>query len=192
MFLRSVQGKYPSADTSTHLAKGRLPAVVKAVAGSVRRGTRILDYGCGRLETMLAMWEHFSKQGATYLPYDPFWGWGHTSAMGGSFNTPTFKQLATGPVDIVLCSNVINVIRDEDIRMGVLENIQSVLAPQGGKAFFTVYEGSAADRKKGPRETKPGCWQNFWPRRAYYPEIQSTFSVRPKEIGPVFYVEVGK
>ena len=44
-----------------------------------------------------------------------------------------------GGADTVTCSNVLNVIKEHDIRMRVLRNIRDLMKPSG-TAYITVYE----------------------------------------------------
>ena len=90
---------------------------------------RVLDYGCGRGDDMVA----FDIEG-----YDPYY-W--PDSPTGTFNTIT-------------CNYVLNVLRYKKERQAVLDIIRSKLTPRG-KAYITVRN----DRRNLNGRTSRGTWQ---------------------------------
>lgn len=138
--------------TSAGTALHQLPmlhkstVVKKCVADFISGGICpiILDYGAGR-SADLAL-PHFSSMGAEYVAYDPY-------------NIPESEYtLNRRYYDIILCSNVLNVINDID---EIRRTIRAIIChlPHGGKAFFKVYEGNGscigAETTKGYQQNKP-------------------------------------
>lgn len=117
----------------------------------------VLDIGCGRYTDHI---EHFlATKGFIYKGYDPFW----------KSEEENKKCLALKPF-IVICSNVLNVIKDKE----VYRNIQSLARSfhyrdkfyreQPSFFFITVYEG---DRSYIGQITKKDCYQRNLPLNAY-------------------------
>lgn len=134
---------YESANTSINSKK--LPAIYNKINwGLVQILSphvffKVLDYGCGRYQNHLK--EFINSKGGIFYGYDPFWN-------------PDFENddaLNCHP-DIVICSNVLNVIKEDKIVMDINKKIRSFGVPY----FIKIYEG---DKSNIGRETKKGCWQ---------------------------------
>lgn len=142
-----------SKETALH----QLPALHKSkpVLNHVKSLTEsgefpfILDYGAGKSADLAA--PYFTSLNAVYLPYDPF-------NLSGSEKNLKFHRY-----DIVLCSNVLNVINCDKAMKYVITNVYGHLA-KGGKAFFKVYEGNGSG--KGGVTTKG--YQRNAPTDFYY------------------------
>lgn len=115
-----AEQKYTSAGTSINSKK--LPAIYNKVRFPT--GSRILDYGCGRFIDHIK--EKVESQGCTYYPYDPY-------------NLPENK-LPNEMFDYAICSNVLNVIAEDNIVRDVIKTVVS----HSQKAYFTVYEGDGS------------------------------------------------
>ncbi len=84
--------------------------------------------------------------------------------------------------DVVLLSNVLNVVREQSVRRRILEQAKELLADQG-QLIITVFEGSllASEKSLGLKRaemkeilTRDG-WQNRWKTKAYLNEVAEVF-----------------
>ena len=155
--LSHPEQEYDSANTSINSKK--LPAIYNMV--SFHPNQIVLDFGGGKFDNAV---EYLASQNVTLLVYDPY-------NRSNEHNNQVLRTLKTnGGADVTLCSNVLNVIKELDARLAVLNNIQKLTKP-GGDIYITVYEGSGK-RNEGP--TKSGYQLN---RKTadYLEEIQSVF-----------------
>ena len=67
------------------------------------------------------------------------------------------------PVDVI-CSNVLNVIDDDDEIQKIARHIEQITTASGGRAFITVYEGNRSGIGK---QTGPDQFQRNAPLRSY-------------------------
>ena len=137
--LDAPEQKYSSAATSINSSK--LPAVFNLV--DFEEGTLNLDYGGGRFDNVA---EALAERGVTNLVFDPF----NRTKEHNDLVIKTIKQ--NGGADTITCSNVLNVIAEQGVRLSVISNIKKLLKPSG-IAYFTVYEGNGtgvgAESSKG-------------------------------------------
>lgn len=125
--LKMSNQKYSSANTSINKAK--LPALFKKI--HFQPGTLNLDYGGGKYDNVTVYLAKKSVKNVTYDKYN------RTDAE----NENAFMIVErNGGADTVTCSNVLNVIREKEERLNVLQNIKASLK-QGGRAYITVYSG---------------------------------------------------
>lgn len=145
---------YTSKGTSINREK--LPAVYGKASFPSRM---VMDYGCGKYIDHIR--NHVNRQGKTYLPYDPY-------------NQPDDRNAATAtivcnamvrqvPVDVV-CSNVLNVIDDDDTVRKIAHHIEQIVIASGGTGYVTVYEGNRSGTGK---QTGPDQYQRNEPLRSY-------------------------
>ncbi len=136
--------EYTSANTSINSSK--LPAIFRLV--KFTPDTINLDYGGGKFDNAA---EYLKNKGnVTNLVYDPF-------NRSREHNSAVIKQIrANGGADSATLSNVLNVIKEPEIRLEVLNNIKSLLKP-GATLYITVYEGTG---KGDSGETKAGYQLN--------------------------------
>lgn len=152
-----VDQEYDSRDTSINSTK--LPAIYKLV--NFTPGDLVLDYGGGKFDNAV---EEMAKNDVTVLVYDPY-------NRSQQHNREVIKQIrSNGGSDISLCSNVLNVIKEPEARLNVLQNIAKLTRP-GGKVYITVYEGSG---KGNEGATKSGYQLNR-KTSGYLEEIQQVF-----------------
>lgn len=151
--------EYTSAATSINSSK--LPAIFKMV--KFNPGTINLDYGGGKFDNATQYLQ--DEYDVTNLVYDPY-------NRSSDHNSEVLSIVRNnGGADTITCSNVLNVIKEPEARMAVLRNCKNYLK-NGGKAYFTVYEGSA-DGAEGP--TKAGYQLNK-KTADYVEEIEKVFS----------------
>lgn len=103
----------------------------------------VLDYGCGRHTEHIE--QFLNAQGFSYYGYDPYW-------------LPN-KSLPA-KCDVVICSNVLNVIDSYLVQSQIQQKIRSYQVP----FFIKVYEG---DRSTIGRKTKDDCYQCNQPTDYY-------------------------
>lgn len=150
--------EYDSADTSINSSKA--PSVFKLVK-SWEPGTINLDYGGGKFDTGT---DYLSQYDVINLVYDPY---NRTS----DHNREVLKLIReNGGADTVTCSNVLNVIKEPEVRANVISNIKKLLK-SNGTAYFTVYIG---DKSGEGKVTKSGYQLNR-DTKDYIPEIEEVF-----------------
>ena len=135
-----------SAATSINVAK--LPAAYNKLkkAGIFTKGMKMVDIGGGKFDNAVDM---LKGEGVDLKVYDPF----NRSAQ---HNKEVAKAVQGGQVDAAISNNVLNVIKEKENQLLVVE--QAFDAVKGnGKAYFSVYEGSKSGVGK---ETKAGFQHN--------------------------------
>lgn len=158
MDLETGPQEYTSERTSVNVNK--VPAVFRLVS-NWHPNTINIDYGGGRADTAA---DYLSQYDATNLVYDPY-------NRTAEHNKEVIKLVREhGGADTATCSNVLNVIKEPEVRKNVLENIKKLVKPSG-TIYITVYEGSGKG-DEGP--TKSGYQLN---RKTadYLEEIQQVF-----------------
>ena len=155
--IKEIGQEFTSENTSINSKK--LPAVFNMV--SFNPGTVNLDYGGGKADTAV---EYLKQYDVINLVYDPF-------NRSAEHNQEVIRIIREhGGADTATCSNVLNVIKEPEVRLNVLKNI-SKLVKSGGTVYITVYEGKG-NSAEGP--TKSGYQLN---RKTadYLEEIQEVF-----------------
>ena len=140
-----MKQNYSSMDTSINSRKA--PAIYNKLnkLGLMNNAT-IIDYGCGKYTSLLR--ETAMKMGAKEIKFfDPF-------------NIPELENFETkvfalyNDVDIVIMSNVINVIdTDSSVEEAV---INALSLSKYNTVYITVYQGNKSGLGK---QTKPDCYQ---------------------------------
>ena len=156
--VEDTEQEYTSANTSINSSK--LPAIFKLV--NLQSGTINLDFGGGRFDNAS---EYLSTKDVTNLIYDPY----NRSSEHNKNVLDTIRK--NNGADTATCSNVLNVIKEENARHTVIQNIYNLLK-SNGTAYFTVYEGTG---KGDEGSTKSGYQLN---RKTvdYVDEIKEVFS----------------
>lgn len=146
-----------SKNTDINGRQGKLPRPFSLFEFSP--GQTVFDYGCGR-ETELVR-SKVEEQGAIYIPYDKY----HESA--GSL-----EDLEKG-VDVVVCSNVLNVIDDDETILVIIKRICN----NCHKAIFKVYEKNGDSKGN---ESGNDQWQTNYPL-SWYTEKMIQLGFIPRE-----------
>lgn len=150
--------EYTSANTSINSSK--LPAIFKLVR--FKPNSINLDYGGGKFDNAT---EFLKEQGVTNLIYDPF-------NRSSEHNNNVLQILAdNNGADTATLSNVLNVIKEESVRLEVLENIKKLLKPDG-TLYVTVYEGTGLSNAS---PTKSGYQLNR-KTKDYIDEVKTVFT----------------
>lgn len=118
---------------ATSINRKKLPAVYSKAELNARN---VFDYGCGSYVEHIR--QYVESLGKRYFPYDPY----NQPPMDNAETDELVTMLLDNgvPVDVV-CSNVLNVIDDEDEIRYITDGISNVVRKGGGTAYFTVYEG---------------------------------------------------
>ena len=167
--LKQGEQEFSSKDTAVNGKQGNTPAVFKAVRDKIgwQSGTINLDYGGVTEDADAVADTFFEPLGVTNVIYDKF---NQTS----EHNQAVIRFLRSqGGADTATLSNVLNVIKEIHIRREVLEDVYSLLKPNG-VLYAYVHEGSKADQEQGARQTTKG-WQNFRKTGDYLDEIHEVF-----------------
>lgn len=127
---------------NTSINSNKIPTGCQWVVKNCLPGQKVLDYGCGKYYNSQ---KFFESNGFEYYGYDPY----------NRTEQENHIAMANTPCGIVICSNVLNVIPDEDIIRDVIRNCLNAVCYKG-IAVFTVYEGN---RSGVGRMTKADCWQ---------------------------------
>lgn len=156
--LETSEQEFSSKDTSINSSK--LPAIYKLV--NFPKGSVVLDFGGGRYDNGVEYLNSIGCEGYVYDPYN------RTS----EHNSAVVKAIrSNGGADIVLNSNVLNVIKEAAARRTVLKNIKKLVKPSG-KVYITVYEGNGSGQGK---QSKADSFQLNRKTADYLEEIQEVF-----------------
>lgn len=155
--IKEIDQEFTSENTSINSTK--LPAVFKMI--SFEPGTVNLDFGGGRFDNVA---DYLTQYDVINLVYDPY----NRTKEHNQEVVSTLKK--AGGADSATCSNVLNVIKEPEVRQNVLQNIKKLVKPNG-KIYITVYEGTGKG-DEGP--TKSGYQLNK-KTADYLEEIQQVF-----------------
>lgn len=153
-----------SGNGSFNKGQGRVPALFKKISWSPN--TVNFDYGCGYKSTQERIAEFLADKGVEYIGFDKF------------NQTPAEQEEAwaaiesVGGADTATCANVLNVVKERDVRVNeIIANVYDVLK-SGGTAYFDVYEG---DRSSAGGQTGKDNYQLKRPVDGYVEEVAEIF-----------------
>ena len=164
--LRSSITEIPQEFTSkkTSINSNKLPAIFGKSNSKyviLGTGTTNLDYGGGRFDNVT---EYLSGRGVRNLVYDPY-------NRTKEHNDDVIRVLQEqGLADTATLSNVLNVIKEQEVRNNVLQNLSKLVKP-GGQVYITVYEGTG----KGDEGPTSAGYQLNRRTEDYLDEIQQVF-----------------
>lgn len=148
----------------------QVPSTLKAVerAHGWQEGTINADIGGGRFDHFT---NELGRRGVTNYIYDPF-------NRSKEHNHRVASAVANGRAHTATVNNVLNVIKEPEIREHVIKQAANAIKDDG-KAYFLMHEGTSADQEKGSRVTKSKegvtSWQEFRKAHTYIPEIERHF-----------------
>ena len=133
---------YTSANTSINSTK--LPTIYNKINWhqAILTNETIMDYGCGKFNNAK---DFVEGMGFKWLGYDKF-----NRSYGE--NIKFVDYLLGRAADIMVCSNVLNVIDNEE----EIARIARIICNYSNHYFVTVYEG---DKSGKGRVTKNDCYQ---------------------------------
>lgn len=150
--------EFNSADTSIN--SGKLPTVYSKLEFPI--GCTALNYGGGKFDNTI---EFGVVNRFTDLIFDPF-------NRSHEWNTAVAKSISENGIDLAILSNVLNVIKEANVRGFVLEVLANTLN-DNKPLFITVYEG---DRTGNGRQTSKSAWQENRKMKEYLAEVQKHFT----------------
>lgn len=135
-----MKQEYTSANTSINSVK--LPIIYKKLqARGVFDGASVLDYGCGKFTTHLEVYA-YCYGAKEWAGYDKF-----------NQDEQTNNNALAGRYDVAIISNVLNVVKEEDIVREIVSNALD----HAKTAYITVYAG---DKRGVGKPTQNGkSWQ---------------------------------
>jgi hypothetical protein len=152
-----MKQQYSSANTSINSTK--IAKIFNFVDWKPQ--TTNLDIGGGKYDNAT---EFLEKKYVKNFIYDPY--------NRSEDHNSTILNLCICGVDTVTVANVLNVIKEESVRINVILLANKYLKP-GGVAYFQIYEGN----KSGiGTATKKDCWQENRKTVNYIDEIKKIFN----------------
>ena len=133
-------------------------------------GLIVFDFGCGRFNEQNK--KVVESVGAKYLCCDLY-----NKTVEDNIANITMAQKEKA--DVVILSNLLNVIKEESVRATVLRQSKDLLATNG-LLLISIYEGrplSSEQKSKGvllPVRTKDG-WQNRMKTEMYIDEVRAVY-----------------
>lgn len=150
--------EFNSADTSIN--SGKLPTVYSKLEFPI--GCTALNYGGGKFDNTI---KFGLANGFTDLIFDPF-------NRSHEWNAAIVKSISEDGVDLAILSNVLNVIKEANVRGFVLRVLANTLN-DNKPLFITVYEG---DRTGNGRQTSRSAWQENRKLKEYTAEVKEHFA----------------
>ena len=183
---------YSSKNTSINTV--RLPAVYMKVRWRHYNNSaddyHVFDIGCGRLETQRMIKELLDGYGIKHFyPWDPY----HQCIID-KHNAEQAMRVDNSN-KIIICSNVLNVIDDDDALNELIKRICDLSVyrlPDGtykmNPVFVTVYEG---DKSGVGKQTKKDCWQRNERLSAYLQKFNSYIHKKYNHTANFFHTKYG-
>ena len=150
-----------SAETSINKRRPAVCGLVRLEAGQV-----VYDHGCGKYPQYVQEWAE--SQGCEYYGFDPY----HSTPADA---VKRIGLVFRGGADVVLLSNVLNVISTAESRAACLM-AAAYYMKEGGRLCVTVYEGDGKGTGCVTKRDKAGnaiCWQENRKTADYVEEIQA-------------------
>lgn len=153
-----------SGNGSFNKGQGRVPALFKKISWSPN--TVNFDYGCGYKSTQERISEFLADKGVEYIGFDKF------NQTPAEQNEAWAAIEEAGGADTATCANVLNVVKERDVRVNeIIANVYDVLK-SGGTAYFDVYEG---DKSGAGGQTGKDNYQLKRPIDGYVEEVAEVF-----------------
>lgn len=148
--------------SATSINTKRLPAVYNKINWFKYKDKNLVlfDYGCGKKETRDLISNMLSDYGIEYIPYDKY----NMSEEEIKKNLSRIED-----ADIIVCSNVLNVINDGNIICDILKKFHEL--SRYSDIFIMVYEGDRTGRGK---ETSKGYQTNL--KKEMYQTVLNCYS----------------
>lgn len=153
---------YSSKNTSVNTTK--LPAIYNKIHWRRYMGHKVVDYGCGQKKTQNLIKKYLSQFDIEYLPYDPY-------NCTQEENEKAIFELQNGNVSCIICSNVLNVIYEDEIVDDIIERLNRFTCRYNKyvlsfrcAVYVSVYEGNKTGIGK---RSKKDCWQRNEKKESY-------------------------
>lgn len=149
-----------ASSSNTSINKSKLPKIFGKLLPGLPAEITVFDYGCGKYTDHIR--KAVEKACRRYLPYDPF---NQTIQVNEDSRQWAFLCKLAGTPIIVTCSNVLNVIDDDETIAHIIDDMRSL----GNRCFVTVYEG---DKSGIGRYTGKDAFQRNLKLKEYIPLIE--------------------
>lgn len=126
--------------------------------------SRILDYGGGKYDSNIT---YMQEKGCQVYVYDKY-------NRSKEHNEHVLQEMTRLTPNYIVCSNVLNVIYEDEIIDEILKDIAQY---KTATVFIAIYEG---DKKGIGKETNKG-WQRNEKTTSYIPKIEKYFNVIKKK-----------
>lgn len=161
-----MKQEYSSADTSLNQVS-RAFTIYQSKIGFIP-GSEILDYGGGKFDAAVAFMKNYGCNVKVYDPYN----------RSPTHNSAVLNHFSKKKPDYIVCANVLNVIKENEIVGSVISAIKS-LSGKSTVVIFCVYEGNGSGH--GAKTTKG--WQRNQKTDSYVPLIKRYFPYVEKRYG---------
>lgn len=147
---------------NTSINNAKIPALFSIVDEKIgwKPHTINFDIGGGKFDNVC---DYMAERYVAHLIYDPF-------NRSKTHNIQSITTAACYGAYTVTISNVLNVIKEKEIRIRILAQAKEVLKTIG-TVYIKVYEGDGTGRCE---KTSKG-WQNNMPTKSYLTEVKKVF-----------------
>ena len=144
---------------SAKTAINQVPALHKLFIKSCGKEQRVFDFGAGKEGKV----DEFMKQNTLfYHPYDPF----------NRSESDNWQNLQSVPFcNFILCSNVLNVLEDEELDKTIKELADLTRQSLFGICYVSVYRNSSLPKNRKVRDR----FQRNEPAKWYVPHLKMRF-----------------
>ena len=157
-------GKSPIQEiTSAKTSRKQIPSIFKNKNFDIKEGETNIDIGGGKYDLATDLLK--KEKGAKNLVYDKF-------NRTDEHNTEVLSEISKKPADTATVANVLNVIKEPEIRKEVITQAKNFTKPDG-KAYFITHDRSGKGTGIG-EVTKDG-YQTNMAIEDYIPEIENVF-----------------
>ena len=157
-------GKSPIQEiTSAKTSRKQIPSIFKNKNFDIKEGETNIDIGGGKYDLATDLLK--KEKGAKNLVYDKF-------NRTDEHNTKVLSEISKKPADTATVANVLNVIKEPEIRKEVITQAKNFTKPDG-KAYFITHDRSGKGTGIG-EVTKDG-YQTNMAIEDYIPEIENVF-----------------
>lgn len=155
--------EFTSANTSINSTKA--PAIYNnKVAQSIMKNRRVIDLGGGQYDTGIKAGE---RLGATVSVYDPY-----------NRSPEHNAEVLSGSYDVAVISNVLNVIKEREVRSELLKLASS----KADTILITVYAGNGSGVGK---QSQKDCWQENRRLESYMAEVEQATGYNVQKHGSI-------
>ena len=161
-----AQQEFDSGDTSQKQNPSAITFLIKRLANHLKEGNINADIGGGKYDLGSKL---LSAVGIENLIYDPY-------NQRQDHNSMVVKRIQDHQAPTVTISNVLNVIKEPEVRNHVLKQARNAVS-EDGVVVISIYLGPEGNEKGRMTKDKEGrkCWQNNQPTKFYIPEVQAVF-----------------
>ncbi len=178
--MKDLKQEFTSKKTSINTTK--LPAIYSKLDLEKLRGKKIFDYGAGKPETCQIIRNELWKYRIEHISYDKY-------NLPKEVNRRNLASALTA--DVFVCSNVLNVIKEDDIIQDIIETIaykslKNVNRIEHKPFFFTIYDG---DKSGVGKQSQDDCWQRNQKLQSYLEDFNWGFMYPVKYKGVITNIE---